>query len=260
MSIPKRHRLAAAGLWAIAGSWCGQQLTDGKVPDYMLKEWGATPATIKALVDSGLWHEIGGTFEFHKWDEYQPSKQDVSAEREAKRERMRNLRAKRKEQKSQDSGEKEGLLPSTTPHSAENVRNPDPTRPDPIAKAIEEEATQAPPKPSKRGHRIPEDWLPDRELVQKLQQECPGVDQQLEHRKFMDYWKAQPGAKGLKLDWEATWRNWVRRAAERAPQQQYMSGADRRLFKGYDITQQLAAKPKLEDPFDNYETPKEITP
>jgi hypothetical protein len=28
---------------------------------------------------------------------------------------------------------------------------------------------------------------------------------------FRDYWIAQPGQKGIKLDWESTWRNWVRR-------------------------------------------------
>lgn len=28
--------------------------------------------------------------------------------------------------------------------------------------------------------------------------------------RFRDYWIAQPGAKGRKLDWFATWRNWVR--------------------------------------------------
>ena len=33
---------------------------------------------------------------------------------------------------------------------------------------------------------------------------------------FRDYWHAQPGAKGRKADWDATWRNWCRREAERA--------------------------------------------
>lgn len=28
---------------------------------------------------------------------------------------------------------------------------------------------------------------------------------------FRDYWQAVPGSKGTKLDWFATWRNWVRR-------------------------------------------------
>jgi hypothetical protein len=27
---------------------------------------------------------------------------------------------------------------------------------------------------------------------------------------FKDYWIAQPGQKGVKLDWSATWRNWIR--------------------------------------------------
>jgi hypothetical protein len=35
--------------------------------------------------------------------------------------------------------------------------------------------------------------------------------------KFRDYWCAKSGADGTKLDWEATWRNWVRKAAEQAP-------------------------------------------
>lgn len=32
---------------------------------------------------------------------------------------------------------------------------------------------------------------------------------------FRDYWVAVPGAKGRKADWQATWRNWCRRAAEK---------------------------------------------
>ncbi len=28
---------------------------------------------------------------------------------------------------------------------------------------------------------------------------------------FRDHWRAQPGQKALKSDWEATWRNWRRR-------------------------------------------------
>jgi hypothetical protein len=43
---------------------------------------------------------------------------------------------------------------------------------------------------------------------------CPGVDGPGEHAKFCDYWRAQAGAKGRKSDWPATWRNWMRRAAD----------------------------------------------
>lgn len=39
---------------------------------------------------------------------------------------------------------------------------------------------------------------------------------------FADYWTAQPGQKGVKLDWLATWRNWLRREAEKsAPKQDW---------------------------------------
>ena len=31
------------------------------------------------------------------------------------------------------------------------------------------------------------------------------------YEQFSDHWKSQPGSKGIKLDWFATWRNWVRR-------------------------------------------------
>ena len=69
------------------------------------------------------------------------------------------------------------------------------------------------PKRSVRGHRLPEDWRPlpeDRpEALAKL-----GSSAALEQEilKFHDYWKAQPGQRGLKLDWDATWRNWIRNA------------------------------------------------
>jgi hypothetical protein len=35
-----------------------------------------------------------------------------------------------------------------------------------------------------------------------------------EFSRFRDYWVSQPGQKGVKADWLATWRNWCRRACE----------------------------------------------
>jgi hypothetical protein len=34
--------------------------------------------------------------------------------------------------------------------------------------------------------------------------------------RMMDHFAAAPGARGVKLDWSATWRNWSGRAAEYA--------------------------------------------
>lgn len=106
LAIPKRSRYAAAGLWSIAGSWSADQLTDGHVPDYMIRELGPPPSAAQSLVDAGLWDRVHDGFTFRNWREYQPSKQDVEAERAASRARMAEIRAKRKQQKPQESADK----------------------------------------------------------------------------------------------------------------------------------------------------------
>lgn len=45
----------------------------------------------------------------------------------------------------------------------------------------------------------------------------PQVDGEKETAKFVDHFRAQPGQRGVKTDWLATWRNWIRRAAESYP-------------------------------------------
>lgn len=66
--------------------------------------------------------------------------------------------------------------------------------------------------------RIPDDFAPTEALrawfVAEQLSSC--IDGRIEHEKFMDYWRAAPGAKGRKQDWPATWRNWMRTAAERS--------------------------------------------
>lgn len=38
----------------------------------------------------------------------------------------------------------------------------------------------------------------------------PGLDPQEVFQQFSDYWTAKPGKDATKLDWFATWRNWIR--------------------------------------------------
>lgn len=73
-----------------------------------------------------------------------------------------------------------------------------------------------PPAPAqKNGTRLPEEWLPTRELVDWARRECPHVDSRRETERFGDYWHAKPGKDGRKLDWARTWRNWMRTAEDR---------------------------------------------
>lgn len=65
-----------------------------------------------------------------------------------------------------------------------------------------------------RGTRLPTDWvLPDewREFA-KAEKGWSDHDVSAEANEFRDYWVALGGAKGVKTDWLATWRNWVRRS------------------------------------------------
>lgn len=81
----------------------------------------------------------------------------------------------------------------------------------------ESESGTAP--PSSRGARLSLAAAPD-EWVQFCRKERKDLDPTALFAQFRDYWIAQPGPKGVKADWFATWRNWVRRdngASSRRP-------------------------------------------
>ncbi len=83
---------AAMGLWVRAGAWCAQQLTDGFVSAAAAAMLG-TPAEAEALAAAGLWARVEGGFEFHQWEERQPSRADAEQRREADRVRKERWRA-----------------------------------------------------------------------------------------------------------------------------------------------------------------------
>jgi uncharacterized protein YdaU (DUF1376 family) len=61
-----------------------------------------------------------------------------------------------------------------------------------------------------RGTRLPPDWRPSELLSAWAGKERPDLDVDAVAAKFRDHWAAKPGKAGLKLDWDATFRNWVR--------------------------------------------------
>ena len=88
---------AAIGLWAIAGAWCMEQLTDGFLPEPRVRMFGWQKKHAELLVEAGLWHEVKGGYLFHEWLDRNPSKADVLRARaetakrvKAHRDRSRN--------------------------------------------------------------------------------------------------------------------------------------------------------------------------
>jgi DNA-binding MarR family transcriptional regulator len=89
--------------------------------------------------------------------------------------------------------------------------------------------SQEPPQQEKqqRGSRLPADWNPSDVDFQFCKTERPDLDPEKTADRFRDYWISQPGAKGIKLNWPATWRNWVRnetRSASQPPKKNQFAG------------------------------------
>ena len=69
------------------------------------------------------------------------------------------------------------------------------------------------------GKRLASDFSFPKEWEQFCQQTRPELSPVKTFDQFKDYWIAQAGQKGVKLDWFATWRNWVR--STNAPKQNF---------------------------------------
>lgn len=87
------------------------------------------------------------------------------------------------------------------------------------SRTVDRERAQAraDPPPTGRGTRIPDDFAVTAQMTEWAASETPRVDTRLETAKFADYWRSATGQRATKRDWEATWRNWMRRAAESQP-------------------------------------------
>jgi hypothetical protein len=70
-------------------------------------------------------------------------------------------------------------------------------------------STGQPAAKSKRGTRLPDDWVPSADDVATARRH--GLDPETirtEAIKFRNYWTSKTGAAATKLDWSRTWENW----------------------------------------------------
>jgi len=76
---------------------------------------------------------------------------------------------------------------------------------------------------------VPDDWL-----AWAQDEGMPLAAAKREAAKFTDYWASVPGQRGVKLNWLATWRNWIRRAMETGSYQvQTNQGGQEDDFESY---------------------------
>lgn len=83
---------AAVGLYVRCGTYCADQLTDGKVPKNLAKTYGNL-SEIRALLKVGLWVETEDDYVMPDYLDFNPSRQAVLGEREAAKVRMARKRS-----------------------------------------------------------------------------------------------------------------------------------------------------------------------
>ena len=104
---------------------------------------------------------------------------------------------------------------------------PSHTEPEPDKKKREAIAS---PKEAVRGSRLASDWtLPSDWLDWSVKAGLSEPDIRREAERFRDYWISKPGREAVKVDWQATWRNWMRKRIDDAkprpvPQQDFWTG------------------------------------
>jgi hypothetical protein len=217
LSIPRSIRTAAMGLWTLAGSWSAHQLRNGHVPKYMISELAGTKRQADALVEAGLWRSVDDGYAFHNWVKFQPTREEIEAAREAERVRKAEWRA-RKAAKNQGSepdvprdnhGTPTGVPGGVPPESA----LPDPTRPEPdptVSTDVETSEGAAPrPATSNRGTRISQPFIVTTAMRGWAAERVPGLDVNRSTETFVNHWRAKSGKDATKIDWIATWRNWL---------------------------------------------------
>jgi uncharacterized protein YdaU (DUF1376 family) len=64
-----------------------------------------------------------------------------------------------------------------------------------------------------RASRLPSDWQPGDEGIEYARKHGFTASQAFDEvAAFRDWWAAAPGQKGVKADWDATWRTWCRKS------------------------------------------------
>lgn len=159
-----------------------------------------------ACMDMDQWLSVKDTvLDFWKLDKKTKTwaQKRLSKEREYLQEkRTKNRDAAAKRWKKTENDDADGYA-KAMPKASQPTPTPTPT---PTNKKKE-------PSAPKNGTRIPDDFRPDLEWSQS--QGLSNSELKGEFDNFKDYWTSKSGKDGTKLDWQATWRMWIRNSLKR---------------------------------------------
>ena len=184
---------------------------------------------VQSLLDAGLWMQVEGGYQYHDWGEFQPTKAAV----EAPRKRMADIgrrggkarttrgdkqdakqSAKRPAKQDGKRTAKQNANSAAKPRTRTHIEDSTVVESGQLA-LVTGRTAPAVAGASQHGTRLPDDWSPartDTNLAAEAGRDAAWLTDQLD--RFRDYWAGVPGQRGRKRDWDATWRNWIRRSAD----------------------------------------------
>lgn len=204
-------------------AFCATSDSDGYITDgQLLRVVGAgmrdAVARAKTLVREGLWERVEDGYQVRSWMKIHETAEEKGRARATDRER------KRRERDSESEGSPSGqdAVSERTADGSPNGVTADSLNCSVVTEVVprteqsttEQSTTSAP----KRGTRIDPNWRPSAAVID-WQREA-GISDLIARRelpKFVDYWTAKAGRDATKLDWDATWRVWLRNTVEREP-------------------------------------------
>lgn len=201
-------------------SACDPDLLDRIVAQRLWIDHAIIRDVKKRLVAAGL---IDAAWQPLAWDRRQ-FKSDSSKDRVAR------FRAKKKDSASAGNGDETLLKRPSNAVDTDTDTEADTDKEETVKElvvvggghAADDAAPAAPPEPSKSktATRLPDDWVLQKAWGDWALSERPDMtpeDVRREADCFADYWRAKGGADARKVDWQATWRNWIRRCDGKAP-------------------------------------------
>ncbi len=229
-------KVAAVNLWCEA--W--HQVPAGSIPDndrilahlaQVKIGWGKIKNDVLAgwvkCADGRLYHPVVCEKARESWGNKQAQRRRTEAARAARQEkRADDIPLSSRSQSDVTFSVTENVTEPVTTSVTDNVTSSNRTdqnrtdniSPPSLRSGYPPCADEGPPsKPDKRGTRLPADWQPgETGMSYALCHLRPDkISDEIE--KFRNYWCAKAGRDATKLDWNATWRNWVLTAKQHTP-------------------------------------------
>lgn len=210
--------LTAVGLWTICLAWARKHHKRGQTEALIAhgvprRLTGCDPTLPSLLVKVGLWTECADGWMIHDYKDYLPSEAMSNARAEAGRKGglksgqsrvSAGAASKMLQERSVGFEANEATVKQASGLGIGSSKE---------LEVVESSVGRASPK---RGTRLPSDFQVTPEMVRWARAKVPSVNGKVETEKFINYWSSKAGKDATKLDWVATWRNWMITAGERA--------------------------------------------